>query len=100
VSFLKGIVKRSIRLPLPEFKSGMGVELIEKDALYPDLVKSLNTETEKQSEGSTIAATMPEYQIVTCSNCNTKNRVPVNKISMGPRCSRCKTPLSIIMPSS
>lgn len=95
-SFLKGIVKRAIKIPISMVKNGMGIELIQKDALYMDLIGSLSGKTMSRSEDTTT----PEFQILSCPNCNTKNRVPSSKISMGPRCGRCGTPLSIIMPSS
>ncbi len=31
--------------------------------------------------------------IVTCSQCNTKNRIPENRIKDNPVCGKCKTPL-------
>jgi len=91
--FLKGIVRRSIKLPIADFKSGMGVELIEKDAVYYELVKSLN-----KGEVSDMETMVPEFKIVSCPNCHTKNKIPVDKISMGPRCGRCRMPLIIAMP--
>ncbi len=43
VSFLKGIVIRTIRTPL-SVKNGMGVELTEKDTTYINFLKSLQEE--------------------------------------------------------
>ncbi|NPA95360.1 MAG: thioredoxin [Thermodesulfobacteria bacterium] len=41
---------------------------------------------------------MSDSIIVQCPNCGTKNRVPVEKMSLGPKCGRCKAPLPV--PSS
>jgi hypothetical protein len=40
VSSLKGIVRRTTRTPLPSMKNGMGIEIIEKDGIFVDFVKS------------------------------------------------------------
>ncbi len=37
---------------------------------------------------------MPNSAIVICSSCGTKNRIPVARISEGPVCGRCKSPLN------
>jgi len=44
VSFLKGIVRRTIRTPIPTMKNGMGIEIIEKDETFRDFVKSISQE--------------------------------------------------------
>ncbi|MFA6054191.1 MAG: PilZ domain-containing protein [Thermodesulfovibrionales bacterium] len=49
VSFLKGIVRRTIRTPIPMMKNGMGIEIIEKDASYIHFLKPLIGETEKSA---------------------------------------------------
>lgn len=81
-SFLKGRVKRSIRTSISthQSKNGMGVELIEKDAAYINFIKSF-------------ATNLPEFQIISCPNCRVKNKIPVRKLSMGPKCGKCGTPL-------
>ena len=38
---------------------------------------------------------MSDITIISCPSCGVKNRVPLHKLSLGPRCGRCKTPLSI-----
>lgn len=35
-----------------------------------------------------------ENLIVTCPGCGAKNRIPENRLSEGPVCGRCKTPLA------
>jgi hypothetical protein len=49
VSFLKGIVRRTIRTPIPTMKNGMGIEIIGKDASYIHFLKPLIGETEKSA---------------------------------------------------
>ena len=34
---------------------------------------------------------MADFTIIRCPSCGVKNRVPVDKLSLGPRCGRCKT---------
>ena len=41
VSFLKGIVRRTVRTPIPTMRNGMGIEIIEKDETFRDFVKSI-----------------------------------------------------------
>jgi thioredoxin len=33
--------------------------------------------------------------VVACSNCGTKNRIPADKQHLGPKCGKCKAPLSL-----
>ena len=98
VSHMKGIVRRTIKNPLA-IKNGMGIELIKKDAAFEEFVKTVyedrdtdrNTATQKDETPSP-----PEYQIITCPQCGVKNKVPQAKISEGPLCGKCKTPLVIV----
>ncbi len=93
ISSLKGLVRRTIKTPLSS-KNGMGVELIEKDAAYINFLKSFAEETETDTE----KITPPEFQIISCPNCGVKNKVSSEKLSLGPKCGRCGTPLTINMP--
>jgi len=93
ISSLKGLVRRTIKTPLSS-KNGMGVELIEKDAAYINFLKSFTEETETDTE----KITSPEFQIISCPNCGVKNKVSSEKLSLGPKCGRCGTPLTINMP--
>ena len=36
---------------------------------------------------------MPDFIFVTCPSCGVKNRIPVEKLSLTPKCGRCKSPL-------
>jgi len=90
-SFLKGRVKWARKMQLSTFKNGMGVEIIEKDATYINFLKSLTEETKTHAGNITI----PEFQIISCLNCGVKNKVKSLKLSLGPKCGRCGTPLII-----
>jgi len=93
-SSLKGLVRRTIKTPMSTLKNGMGVELIEKDAAYINFLKSFTEEPDTETE----KITTPEFQIISCSNCGVKNKVSSEKLSLGPKCGRCGTPLTINMP--
>lgn len=92
ISFLKGLVRRSIKIPMSPNKNGMGVELIEKDAAFINFLKSFSEETDTE------IITFPEFQIISCTNCGIKNKVSSGKLSLGPKCGRCGTPLTTNMP--
>jgi hypothetical protein len=93
-SSLKGLVRRTVKTPMSTLKNGMGVELIEKDAAYINFLKSFAEEPETDTE----KITPPEFQIISCPNCGVKNKVSSEKLSLGPKCGRCGTPLTINMP--
>lgn len=93
-SFLKAVVRRTIKTPMSTLKNGMGVELVEKDAAYINFVRSFKEETETDTED----ITPPEFQIISCPNCGAKNKVLSDKIPLWPKCGRCGTPLTINMP--
>jgi len=71
VSFLKGIVRRTIRTPIPTMKNGMGIEIIEKDETFRDFVKSIRGER-KENVGE--EQTPPELQIISSLNCEASNK--------------------------
>ena len=90
VSHLKGIVKRTIKVPL-SIKNGMGVSLLEKDETYIRYLESLTGGKQSLSEEKTVA----EFQIICCPSCQAKNKVLSDKISRGPRCGKCRAPLIV-----
>ncbi|HYV04881.1 MAG TPA: thioredoxin [Blastocatellia bacterium] len=49
-----------------------------------------------------MSATTSETQVIACSSCGTKNRVPLEKVEAGlePVCGNCKQPLSVSSASS
>jgi len=94
ISLLKGIVRWTSKTHLA-IKNGMGIELLEKDATFINFIKDFHKkmgmplESEPSSE---------EFQIIACLQCGVKNKVLVEKISCGPKCGRCGTPLVIDIP--
>jgi hypothetical protein len=103
VSVLKGVVRRTIKNPVTTLKNGMGVELIRQDAKYQKFIKPFlddtDPETEQEIEPSPDPEAepekppVPEFQIIGCPNCGAKNKVLINKLSLGPKCGKCRTPL-------
>jgi Tfp pilus assembly protein PilZ len=70
ISFLKGIVRRAIRTPIPMMQNGIGIEIVEKDKSFRDFVKSISGKTngdiaEKQ--------TPPALQIIPTLNYEVSN---------------------------
>ena len=86
---LRGVVKRTIKTPMSSMKNGMGIELTEKDAAYLNFMESFGQEKELATETAP-----PEFQIISCPACGTKNKVLNEKLALGPRCGRCGTPLT------
>jgi hypothetical protein len=91
ISFLKGIVRRTLKTPISALKNGMGVEIIEKDEIFSDFIKSFVQKTEAPSEDKAV----PEFQIISCPSCGTKNKVLTSKIPQGPKCGKCKASLIV-----
>lgn len=95
-SFLRGIVRWASKIPLTSIKNGMGVELLEQDTAFKNLLKTIYNErgvyTNKEQDNS------QEFHIISCKNCGVKNKVVIKKISLGPKCGRCGTPLTLNMP--
>ena len=90
VSFIRGIVKRTVKVPL-SVKNGMGIELLKKDETYMRYVKSLREDEKSSTEEEPV----PEFQIISCPNCQTKNKVWKDKIALGPRCGKCRALLIV-----
>jgi hypothetical protein len=105
ISLLKGIVRRTIKNPVTTMDNGMGVELTRQDVKYQNFIKPFlniaDPEIEQEIEISTKPEAepekppVPEFQIVGCPNCGAKNKVLNNKLSLGPKCGKCGTPLPI-----
>jgi hypothetical protein len=89
-SSIRGIVKRTVKVPL-SIKNGMGIELLKKDETYMRYVKSLREWDERSQDKKPVE----DFQIIPCPSCQAKNKVRRDKIALGPRCGKCKTPLII-----
>jgi len=87
VSFLKGIVKRTVRTPISTMKNGMGIEIIEKDETFIDFVKSIIGERKENVVEEQIP---PELQIISSLNCEISNKDPRNTIQERRRHKRLK----------
>jgi Tfp pilus assembly protein PilZ len=96
ISFLKGIVRWASKTHLA-IKNGMGIELLEKDTTFMDFIKDFHEKTGKPFERFE-REEPKEFHIVACSQCGVKNKVRSEKISYGPKCGRCGTPLIIDIP--
>jgi len=102
---LKGIVRRTVKAPLT-MKSGMGIELIERDPNYLEFLKNFDTDrpedtghrertaaghadeaAEKKAEET--APRNAESVIISCQNCNVKNKVPKERLQFSPKCGKC-----------
>ncbi len=93
IACLKGIVRWAEKTHLA-IKNGMGIELIEQDRAFMDFIKSFHEKTGKPFE----KIDPQEVHIITCTQCGVKNKVLSTRISHGPKCGRCGTPLKIDMP--
>ncbi len=100
IAYLKGEVRRSVKTPIATFKNGMGILIVKNDENF---IKFIDQEYKNSSsESSQPQAPEPaqeyvnaqtDYIIIACSNCNIKNKVKKEKLSLGPRCGKCGTVL-------
>ena len=72
----------------------MGIELLEKDTTYTNFIKTFYEKTGKLFDQED----PKEFHIVACSQCGVKNKILSERLSHGPKCGRCGTPLRIDMP--
>jgi hypothetical protein len=72
VSFLKGIVRRTIRTPIPTMKNGMGIEIIEKDKTFTDFVKSISEERNENMAEKEIHPARQDISALPDESVNTK----------------------------
>jgi Tfp pilus assembly protein PilZ len=77
VSFLKGIVRRTIRTPFFTMRNGMGIEIIEKDETFTNFVKSI---MEGRKENVVEEQVPPELEIISSLNCEVASEDPENTI--------------------
>lgn len=92
VSRLKGRVKRAIRTAISNFKNGMGIEIIEKDATYIGLVKTMEEEGKGTGEFSSHESSRDDVSIVKCQGCGARNKVRAIPDRI-PKCGKCGIPL-------
>ncbi len=118
-SSISGTVRRSTRTSFAMVKNGMGVELTSRDARFIELLAELGVYGEAETDAPPEAApepamatldaphapdphtpepppAEPEYIIVDCQACGTKNRVRLDRVGiLLPRCGRCKAELQL-----
>lgn len=107
IAYLKGKVKSALRTPVVSIKNGMGVEIVEKDAAFVDLIKRLsNQESMSEGSGSESESSVrrdpsngatpgrQDFSLIVCSGCGVRNRVPLSRISQSMKCGKCGSPLS------
>ncbi|OGW23899.1 MAG: hypothetical protein A2X59_11030 [Nitrospirae bacterium GWC2_42_7] len=113
-SILKGKVMRAFKTHMVALKNGMGVFLVEKDSHYINFMKTHYPDIDeeptsgKSSFQTATTNTKPEpepekkpdpqpadFLVLACSKCGTKNKVNRSKISLGPKCGKCGSPLVI-----
>jgi len=98
ISSLKGIVRRTVKAPVTPAKNGMGIELITRDEAYVNLVMTSLQEQGIDTKELPTPESVPDFQIIACTECGIKNKVSREKLSREPKCGRCGTVLIIDMP--
>jgi hypothetical protein len=123
ISTLKGVVRRTVKTPMAIAKNGMGVELIQRDEYYINFLKTVDLRDGPEEhaapripppdaspqvnkpEGESTATkiepplsdpsqqTVPESIIVVCPVCNAKNRISREKLTLKPKCGKCRSEL-------
>jgi len=95
-----GVVRRAVRTDSPLVKNGMGIEVRTCDRTYEELVREVSggeagagpaVRENPFRTDSQAAGRLTEIRV--CAGCGAKNRIPVAKLSLGPRCGRCGTAL-------
>lgn len=106
--YVRGIVRHAFKTDIPSLKNGMGIELLDtgKNLCYLEFLdgfaegveppgtappKSVASGQERERVSS---AGGDEGVILVCSSCKAKNRVLKSKLSLGPKCGKCGTPLA------
>jgi hypothetical protein len=59
------------------------------------------TGDEQEPEKEMTAGTeepIPDFEVIPCEVCGARNKVPREKLSLGPKCGKCRTPLITGMP--
>lgn len=108
---LKGRVKYSINTPVVSVKNGMGIEITENDPQYINFVKTVfpHAQAGPVTEGPQLdtsfykhidetmqtEAQPPEFTIITCPGCGVKNKALNAKLTLGTKCGKCRSPLTV-----
>lgn len=116
---LKGVVRRAMKTPFVSLKNGMGIELLSRDHNYIKFLKEFDPSEDGELgtfAGERSARTQPPHQgqqkphehyrkptsdpipdfvIIACSQCGVKNKVRRERLSHGPKCGKCGSPISL-----
>lgn len=99
-SKLRGKVMRAHKTPMVGLKkNGMGILLLEKDAHYINFVKEYISDIQENApppEPQEKSRTEADYTIISCPQCGAKNKVMKSKLSLSPKCGKCRSPLIIL----
>ena len=104
---LQGTVTRSVKTNMPQLiKNGMGIKLHRADPCYVDFVRHLSGDGNGggraghgpgtgQYGGQTSYGPQQQksHVILSCTTCGAKNKIPRDKLDMGPKCGKCKSAL-------
>jgi len=89
ISKVKGIVKRSVRTPISTIKNGMGVEIIERDSAYMNLVDEIKSNDSNGGTSTLHKNFEDDFSILICSGCGVKNKVRAGATDLNPKCGKC-----------
>jgi len=115
---LKGLVRRAMKTTIVSLKNGMGIELTSRDHNYIKFLKEFDPSEDGEppvSPGEKRAhpepphqtphkphenhhqasAPAPDFVIITCAQCGVKNKVRRDRLTHGPKCGKCGSPISL-----
>ncbi|MBI5633154.1 MAG: PilZ domain-containing protein [Nitrospirae bacterium] len=96
---LRGLVRRAMKTTIVSLKNGMGIELLSRDHNYIKFLKefdpSEDTEPTHLWQHKQAADSAPDFVIITCAQCGVKNKVRRERLSHGPKCGKCGSPISL-----
>ena len=116
---LKGIVRRAIKTTIVSVKNGMGIELVSRDHNYIKFLKEFDPSEDGEPTAFTgekhahperthqeqhkpqeqhhkpASDPAPDFVIISCAQCGVKNKVRRERLSHGPKCGRCGSPISL-----
>jgi hypothetical protein len=112
---LTGVVRRAMKTPFVSLKNGMGIELLSRDHNYIKFLREFDptedsepgafthTHPEPTDQGQhrpqeqhhkPASDPAPDFVIIACAQCGVKNKVRRERLSHGPKCGKCGSPIS------
>jgi len=116
---LKGVVRMAMKTTIVSLKNGMGIELLQRDHNYIRFLKDFDPDEDGDPgtyTGETSARPeptdqgqqkpqgyyhkpapdpAPDFVIIACAQCGAKNKVRRERLSHGPKCGKCGSPISL-----